>query len=63
METEQNLESTWVIKPFCPICATDLVYDADGTLSENGFECWYCPDCYWWTDDWVKYPRPKTATA
>lgn len=29
----------------CSICRTVLVYDADGTLSGMGFECWYCPKC------------------
>lgn len=45
---------------YCPACDEVLVYDKDGSLSQNGFECWYCPDCFWYTRDWQKYPRPET---
>lgn len=52
---------TFKLAPYCPCCGTDLVYDPTGEASQNGFECWYCPDCFWWSDDWTKYPRPKTT--
>lgn len=46
---------------YCNCCGADLVYDADGTLSENGFPCWYCPDCFWYSTDFNKFPKPVTA--
>ena len=46
---------------YCYACGADLVYDPTGEDSKNGVECWYCPECYWYTTDFVKYPRPVTA--
>lgn len=58
-EVAENLSLK--LDPVCNACGQNLIYDNDSSLSQNGFECWYCPDCFWWSDDWQKYPRPTTT--
>jgi hypothetical protein len=47
----------------CMACGyAPLTWDPGGTISYDMLgmteDLYFCPECYWWTQDWVNYPKP-----